>query len=103
MNTIKTQGTPPDLNEKHQSDGTELIPAEVQATMRHNEVPEPIDDPAAASYTVNDEGLIDNYAIEPDVYPAAYPSPRQQRNYAVMAAGAALFVVTLVLISFAVS
>jgi hypothetical protein len=102
MSNTEIQGTAFGLNEKHRSDGSELVPAEVQANARHNDAPA-VDDPAATSYTVDDEGLLNNYAIEPEVYPAAYPSPPQQRKYILMGAGAALFVGVLILISFSIS
>jgi hypothetical protein len=54
-------------------------------------------------YTVNEEGLLNNYATEPKMYPAAYPSPEQQRNYAIQGAIATLLVVATVLVGFAVS
>ncbi|WP_421655059.1 photosystem II assembly protein Psb34 [Leptothermofonsia sp. ETS-13] len=52
-------------------------------------------------YTVNEEGLLNNYAVEPPVYYAEYPSPEQQRRYAFQAALATLFVTALVLTAFA--
>jgi len=53
--------------------------------------------------TVNEEGLLNNYATEPDLYYAVYPSPEQRRNYAQMGAIATLFVTALILVSLAVS
>jgi hypothetical protein len=53
--------------------------------------------------TVNEQGLLNNYATEPDLYYAVYPSPEQQRNYALRGASATLFVTALVLVSFAAS
>jgi hypothetical protein len=53
--------------------------------------------------TINEEGLLNNYANEPDLYYAVYPSPEQQRNYALQGAIATLFVTALVLVSLAVS
>jgi hypothetical protein len=90
------------LNESHRSNGSELIPAEVQANIRHDDAPS-IDTPSLRSYTVDDEGLINNYAIEPDLSRAEYPSPRQQQRYIFLGAGAVLFVVALILIAFTVS
>ena len=59
------------------SDGSELIPAEVQANIRHND-DQPTSTVAIPGTTVDDEGLINNFATEPKVYPATYPSSRQQ-------------------------
>ncbi|ASC73088.1 hypothetical protein XM38_040500 [Halomicronema hongdechloris C2206] len=55
-------------------------------------------------YTTTDErGILNNYAIEPPVHLAEYPSPEQQRRYKLQGALAALFVSTLVMVSLAVS
>lgn len=53
--------------------------------------------------TTDDKGILNNYATEPEMYFANYPSPEQQRNYALQGAIATLFVTALVLVSFAVS
>lgn len=53
--------------------------------------------------TTDEKGIINNYATEPQLYYAEYPSPEQQRNYALQGALATLFVTALVLVSFAVS
>ncbi|WP_035992116.1 photosystem II assembly protein Psb34 [Leptolyngbya sp. KIOST-1] len=50
-----------------------------------------------------DNGTLNNYAVEPDVYLASYPSPEQQRGYVVQAAFASLLVASLLLVSVAVS
>lgn len=91
-----------EMNQKTRSDGSELIPAEVQANIRQ-EKGQTHDGTVVSGLTVDDEGLLNNYAVEPEVYPSEYPSSRQQRRYIVLGAGAALFVVALVLISFFVS
>ena len=90
------------INKNPASDGTELIPAEVQANIRHdgNKL---LDVPLAAGYTVDDEGINNNYAIEPDMSSAEYPSPKQQRRYIFLGAGAILFVGVIVLIAFVAS
>jgi hypothetical protein len=53
--------------------------------------------------TVNEEGILNNYATEPETYYAVYPSPEQQRNYALQGAIATLLVIATVLVSLAVS
>ena len=83
------------LNDSHHSDGSELIPAEVQA--------ETIDDISKEGYTIDDENLINNYAIEPKIYPSKYPKPEQQKRYIFLGIAAILLVVTLILISFNIS
>ncbi len=54
-------------------------------------------------YTINEEGLLNVYASEPEMYYAEYPSPRQQRQYALQAAFATLLVTALILTSLAAS
>ncbi|MCA1992739.1 MAG: ssl1498 family light-harvesting-like protein [Coleofasciculus sp. S288] len=53
--------------------------------------------------TINQEGLLNNYALETPVYYAEYPNLTQQRRYALQGAFAILLVNFLVLIAFAVS
>jgi hypothetical protein len=53
--------------------------------------------------TTNAEGALNNYATEPDLYYAVYPSPEQQRNYVFQGAIATLLVTALVFVSLAVS
>ncbi len=84
------------------SDGSELIPTEVQANIRH-EASAPLHEPLAAGYTVDDEGIVNNYAIEPEMSKAEYPSPKQQQRYIFLGAVAILFVSLVVWIAFAVS
>ncbi len=53
--------------------------------------------------TVNEEGILNNYATEPKMYYAEYPAIWQQRQYLLQGAVAAIFVSTLVLFAFVVS
>ncbi|MBD2461687.1 ssl1498 family light-harvesting-like protein [Oscillatoria sp. FACHB-1407] len=53
--------------------------------------------------TINEQGQLNNYASEPALYYAEYPSPMQQQRYALLGAAATLFVSTLVLVALAVS
>lgn len=50
-----------------------------------------------------DNGILNNYAVEPEVYFAAYPSLEQQQRYALQGAVATLLVSALVLVALAVS
>jgi hypothetical protein len=84
------------------SDGSELIPAEVQANTRE-EAGKTLNKPLGSGSTVDDEGLINNYAVEPPMAKAEYPSPKQQRRYLFLGAAALLFVGFVVWIAFAVS
>jgi hypothetical protein len=95
----------PKLNSdsKVASDGSELIPAEVQANIRHQDAEQSTQAVAIPGTTVDDEGLINNFATEPKVYPSTYPSPRQQQRYIFLGLGAVLFVSILVWIAFSVS
>ena len=54
-------------------------------------------------YTVNEEGLLNNYAAEPSVYYASYPSLYEQRQYVMQGAIGLLIVVTSVLTALVVS
>lgn len=104
-------------SESNYSDGSELIPAEVAARSKR-EGDQPPNAPAAkanasssdptttdttSGYTVDQEGLVNNYAVTPETYKAKYPSPEKQKNYLVQAAIAAAFVGLLVLTAFIIS
>ncbi|MGE5660459.1 MAG: photosystem II assembly protein Psb34 [Actinomycetota bacterium] len=52
-------------------------------------------------YTTNENGLLNNYAIQPKMSYAEYPSAEQQRRYALQGAGAVLLVTVLILTAFA--
>lgn len=54
-------------------------------------------------YTIDNEGKLNNYAIEPTVYAASYPTVDQQQQYLRQAAIATLLVTSLLLVSFVVS
>ncbi|NER98860.1 MAG: ssl1498 family light-harvesting-like protein [Symploca sp. SIO1B1] len=54
-------------------------------------------------YTSNEAGVLNNYATEPEMYYAVYPSPEQQRSYALLGAIATLLVTSLMLTALAVS
>lgn len=83
------------------SDGSELIPAEVQANSKvASKSPNA---PLGAGYKVDDEGIVNNYAIEPDVSEAEYPSPKQQQRYIFLGAAAILFVALAIWIAVGVS
>lgn len=86
----------------HYSDGRELIPAEVQAKMRFNDGQLP-NVPQKPGYTVDDEGLVNAYALEPAMYFAEYPSPEQQRRYLFQAVLSTLLVALTVFIAFSFS
>ncbi len=53
--------------------------------------------------TTTADGLLNNYAVEPVMYYAEYPSPNQQRRYALQAGFATLLVTTLTLVALAAS
>jgi hypothetical protein len=54
-------------------------------------------------YIIDEQGKLDNFAIEPQVYVAEYPTPAEQRRYALQGAIAVVFVSALIFISFAIS
>ena len=80
----------------------ELVPAEAYARMQRNgsEFPKR---PFSNGATVDQEGLTNNYAVEPPMYAALFPSPEQARQYAFQAAAATLLIVGLLVTSAAVS
>lgn len=82
----------------HNSDGSELIPAEVKVNTGFDSKT-----PISKGYTVDDEGIINNYATEPDTSLANYPSPEQQKRYIFLGAGASLLIAIALLIAFTVS
>jgi hypothetical protein len=54
-------------------------------------------------YTKDDDGRINNFAVEPKTYEAEPPNPQQQRNYIILGVVAAALVAGLIAISVAVS
>lgn len=105
MSNILSQAGKPDFKQPHHSDGSELVPAEVQANERHynHDVGETVESLAVPGSTIDDEGLLNNFAVEPNVYLSEHPSSRQQRRYIYWGVAAALLVASLVLISTFVS
>lgn len=103
--TTKSQVKKTSLKQPHHSDGSELMPAEVQVNKRHDEYDggKLAESSAVPGSTIDDEGLLNNFAVEPLVYPSEYPSPRQQRRYIYWGIAATLLVASLVLISTFVS
>ncbi|MGK7942703.1 MAG: ssl1498 family light-harvesting-like protein [Crocosphaera sp.] len=103
-----------DINTKtldnHVSDGSELIPSDVAARIERegtvNEKREAInnnDAPTTGGYTVDQEGLINNYPVTPPLQGAKYPTPREQYAYMILGGLAATFVMSLIGIAFIVS
>lgn len=54
-------------------------------------------------YINDDDGRLNNFAIEPKVYQAEPPTTNQQRNYLILGVVAALLVTGLVFVAFSVS
>lgn len=54
-------------------------------------------------YTTDDRGILNNYAVEPAVYVAEYPTENEQRNYMIQGAAAILLVAFLMLTALGVS
>ena len=86
----------------HISDGSELIPSEIQANTRE-EIKQYLNKSLEDGYVIDDEGIINNYATEPDMSLANYPSPEQQKRYIFLGAGATLLITIALLTTFAVS
>jgi hypothetical protein len=53
--------------------------------------------------TINENGVLNNYATEPQIYYAEYPNQEQQNRYKFQGAVATLLVTALVLLAFGVS
>ncbi len=53
-------------------------------------------------FTTNQDGLLNNYATEPDVYYAEYPTQWQQRRYIIQGTVAAFLVTALMFTACAV-
>jgi hypothetical protein len=53
--------------------------------------------------TVNENGVLNNYANEPQMYYSEYPAIWEQRKYVVQGVFAAMIVATLVLVGLSVS
>lgn len=54
-------------------------------------------------YTADENGVLNNYATEQNMYFAEYPNQYQQRQYRLQGAFATLLVSTLILVAFSVS
>ena len=54
-------------------------------------------------YTTDNEGLLNNYSIEPSVYFADYPSIEQQQRYKLQGALAFFLVGLLTLVAFSIN
>lgn len=80
----------------HYSDGSELIPSEIPSDLQQN-------DHLVAGYTADDEGIINNYALEPPISAASYPTSKQQIRYIVWGVGAIVLVTTILYIALSVS
>ncbi len=96
-NNIETKAVP-----RPPSDGSELIPAEVSTKFSDSGNTSP--DPSLADgYTIDDEGIVNNYAVEPEEYRASYPAPYEQRRYLLQGAIAMVFIAFIVWVAFTVS
>lgn len=94
---------PTNTLEHNYSDGSELIPAEV-AAKKQREDSEPLNNSTSNNnYTVDREGLINNYPITPPLQGAEYPTPREKFAYLILGGIAAIFVMSLIFIAIQVS
>lgn len=82
--------------------GNELIPAEASARILR-EGNTFLRKPQFLGATVDQEGLTNNYAVEPGMYLASFPSPEQVQQYVLQGALASVLVLSLVLTAIAVS
>ena len=54
-------------------------------------------------YTTEDGGRLNNFAVEPKMYPAEPPNQGQQRNYILMSVAAIALIGSLIFIAVSVS
>jgi hypothetical protein len=54
-------------------------------------------------YTKDDDGRINNFAVEPKIYSAEPPTPQEKRNYIILGVVAAVLVTGLIVIATVVS
>jgi hypothetical protein len=54
-------------------------------------------------YTKDDEGRINNFAVEPKIYAAEPPTPQQQKTYIILGVVAVALVTGLIVIATVVS
>jgi hypothetical protein len=80
----------------------ELVPAEAFSRMQR-EGESFLRRPALNGATVDQEGLSNNYGVEPTMYFASFPTPDEARQYLVQGIAAAGLVLGLILTSVAVS
>jgi hypothetical protein len=80
----------------------ELVPTEVRSRMQR-EGDRFLKRPSLNGSTVDQEGLTNNYAVEPTVYYSLFPSPEQMKQYALQGAAAVLLITGLIITSVAVS
>ncbi|MBD2355968.1 ssl1498 family light-harvesting-like protein [Tolypothrix sp. FACHB-123] len=53
--------------------------------------------------TINEDGVLNNYATEPQMYYAEYPAIWEQRKYVIQGIFASLIVTTLVLVALSIN
>ena len=80
----------------------ELVPTEARAR-RQREGNQFMSRPSLIGATVDQEGLNNNYGVEPNMYYANFPSPEQVKSYLVQGGAAAILVLSVVFTAFAVS
>lgn len=80
----------------------ELVPTEVRVR-REREGKKFMRRPNILGATVDQEGLNNNYGVEPQMYYANFPSPEQAQAYLLQGAFASLLVTMTILTAFAVS
>jgi hypothetical protein len=54
-------------------------------------------------YTKDDDGRINNFAVEPKIYAAEPPTPQQQKTYIILGVVAAALITGLIMIATVVS
>jgi len=55
------------------------------------------------SYINEENGILNNFAVEPKIYQAEPPSEKEQRNYLILGIGGALLVAVVIYVAFLAS
>ena len=59
--------------------------------------------PLGKGYTIDEEGVLNRYAVEPPICEASYPSAKEQRRYLFLGIAAVLFIAFILEIAFVAS
>lgn len=98
MNDIETKERNLKPTQLYPRNGSDLVPAEIQANTSQNDESS-VDTPAVSGSMAGNEGWLDNSVVEPEVYPSEYPFSQQQLAYIYRSIATFMLVAALVLLS----